>query len=339
MLDTLALIMGYKGKTPKKIESDFNFLGDRYVFNPPSKNGHALYSLTWSIAPDGIGYLTATGSLPKSLYGNNVELISDEADIFLALDSISAFASEATGLEFDARQANVCRLDVCHNWQIGEEDVYAYLRALRNATYPRMKRNIYEVGTVNFTNWAGTRNSKRMTQRVTVYSKHSDILDLAHEGKATEAELHASVGVLRLEHRFSKSTSCKRLAARLGLLDRRAHSMLREHVFDRVLGETMKELGLDKPIESGDSRLALVREYYGIHSPQYKRLALFIILGDEHGFENLVPLKILSRSRFYEHKRELEKAGAWLVSPLRRTLPPLRLVRETRGARRASVYG
>lgn len=328
MFDTIVLSHDDRGKkTPPQIERGFTFTGTRYIYNSPPERGYARPHLTYSYAPDGIGYLSVKVSLPKMLYGNNVEMISD-TDIPRALDEISDFVSERAGVDFNAATAKVWRLDVCHNWRRTEEEVYARLRALRCATMPRMVFRLVESSPY----W------KNASQEVTAYAKLAQMQSLAREGMATDADVRASVGVFRLERRYLTSNACKRLAARLNLPDRRADYMLQERVADTVLNETMKELGLDRAIESGDSRLSLLREKYGYGS-RFQRLAGFIALCDAYGADSLVALGIVSRSRFYEQKRELEAAGAWLVSPAKRTLPPLRLVRETNITRRASVIG
>jgi hypothetical protein len=101
------------------------------------------------------------------------------------------------------------------------------------------------------------------------------------------------------------------------------------------MNNTVRELGLDSRIESGDSRLALLHEHYGF-GKTYETLAGFLQLCDIHGADNLVRLGYHPET-FRRRRKEVEAAGAWLTNPTRATLPPLRLVREGRVGAGASV--
>lgn len=320
-VDTILLRHAYTHHAPPDVQRGFTFTGERYVFNPPPIKNRTLPALTWSAAPNGINYLTARVSVPKMLYGTNTVTVTD-GDVTRVLNGITDFASGVAGVDFDAMTANVGRVDISHNFQVGEAETYAYLSALRGASMPRMVRRVIDDGTVDFTNGS---------QKVCVYAKHAETAHLAKQGKATDEDVRRAVGVLRVEHRYLNSGACKRLAERLELPDRRADTLLRSFVTETVMDDTMKDLGLDKAIESGDSRLALLRERYGFGTA-YQRLAGFLALCDEHGADNLVRLGVVSERTFYRQRREAEAAGAWLVSPVKRTLPPLRLVRNTQAA-------
>jgi hypothetical protein len=303
----------------------FTQLGDKFVYNPPPVKGYARPQLTWRIAPNGVGFLDAKVSLPKMLFGNNVQMISD-ADIPRAKDTVTGFVSEVAGVEFNAWTANLGRLDICHNWHVGEAETYMYLHALRNAHLPRMVRRVIDDGTVDFINGS---------QNVVFYSKHAETMKRAQEGKAIDEHLHASIGILRGEHRFTNTSACKRLATRLSVDSHRAQYLLTSEVAEAVMNNTVKELGLDSNIESTDSRLALLREHYGF-GKTYETLAGFLQLCDIHGADNLVKLGYHPET-FRRRRKEVEAAGAWLTNPTRAQLPPLRLVRENAAGARASV--
>jgi hypothetical protein len=308
----------------------FSQKGDRFVFNPPHRDGGALPHLTFGFAPDGVGYLSATVSLPKMLFDNNVQTVS-ETDLPRLIASVSAFVSEVAGVRYDAGAANVARLDVCHNFPMSEESVQAYLLALRNAHYPRMVRNVMEGGTVNFTNPASTRYPRpRINERVTVYSKLAEVAARALRGAATAAEVRAAVSALRIEHRFGTGARLGRLVTSLRLPDRTAESLLCASVWEAVMGETISKLGVDKHIESGDSRLDLLRERFGV-GRTYQNLAGFLALLDKHGVEGLLALGY-NRETFRRNRKKVQEAGAWLINPSRAALPPLRLVRTERAA-------
>lgn len=303
----------------------FTQLGDKFVFNPPPVKGYARPHLTWYLAPDGVGYLDAKVSLPKMLFGNNIQMISD-ADIPRAKDTVTGFVSDVVCVEFNAWTAPLGGLDVCHNWHVGEAETYMYLHALRNAHLPRMVRRVIDTGTVDFIN---------RSQKVVFYSKHAETMKRAQKGKATDEQLHASIGVLRGERRFTTTPACKRLAASLSVDSHRAEHLLTREVAEAVMSNTVKELGLDSRIESTDSRLALLREHYGF-GKTYETLAGFLQLCDIHGADNLVRLGYHPET-FRRRRKEVEAAGAWLTNQTRATLPPLRLVRGNVAAQRAAV--
>lgn len=315
MFDTLVLRHPYQHQAPREITKRFMHVDDRYVFNPRPAHGCTLPHLTWSSAPNGLCYLSAKASLPKMRFGNSVQMVT-EADILPLLGRISDFASNAAGVYFDAPEAKVGRLDVCHNWQRTEVEVHQLLYALRNAYLPRMRRLI-DGGTVYF---------QHSSERLVIYAKHSETAKLAQQGKTDDVVLRASVGVLRLEHRFSNSSACKRLAKHFQLPDRRAKHLLCAEVAERVINEAVMKLALDKPIESGDSRLALLREHYRDKWKVYERCAGFLALFDVHGEEGLIEVGY-DRETIRRRRSEIEAAGAWLITPSRHTLAPLRLVR------------
>jgi hypothetical protein len=303
----------------------FTPLGKKFVFNPPPVKGHALPQLTWRTVPSGVSYLDARVSLPKMLFANNVQMLSG-ADIPRALDAVTGFVSDVVGVEFNAWTANIGRLDVCHNWHVGEAETYTYLHALRNAHLSKMTRRVIDDGTVDFAH---------DSQQVVFYAKHAETQERAKVGKATDEHLHASIGVLRGEHRYVNSRGCISLASILKLDSRRADNLLTEEVAETVMHKTVKDLGLDKSIESGDSRLALLRERYGFTST-YETLAGFLQLCDTHGADNLVRLGYHAE-KFRRRRKQVEAAGAWLTNPTRATLPRLRLVRGNVAAPRAAV--
>lgn len=288
---------------------------ERWKRNPPGV-ATTLPRLTWSAARDGRDYLTVALSLPKLLLGSNVEMVMNQNCIDWALVMISQYVSEATRSEFNAKSANVTRIDFCHNWNLTPIEVYEYLRVVAQASLPRMRRDLIGKSTVCFSN---------KSQVVEFYDKLSEVLSRLRNGKASDEEVTASVGVLRFEKRFLTNRACERLALKLGLANRRAESLLRVSVAESVMNETMKELGLDKASESGDARLARLLRAYG--PKRALTLVGFLALCDSYGADNLVRLGICKRSSYYKMRRDIIKVGAWLFTDSKRSLPPLQLVR------------
>jgi hypothetical protein len=283
-------------------------------FNPST-----LIRLDWHRTFSGDWLFAHLSSLPKFLYGNNVQMVETEAEVRRGQDALSTVVSSYAGLDFDVATSDVTVLHACHNWKLTETEVYRRLHALRSGHINNLTRRLVdgkdETGTVYFEN---------KTERFTAYAKCAETLLRLREGTATPEHLSMATGVFRIEHRFLENDAVKRFVKHSKLPDQKAKTLLRPEIAEMILNKKMKELGLNKEIAGGDSRLALIRKKYGIKSGAYKRLAWFLTLADEHGsMDNLVPLGIISRSRFYEYRRELKKAGALSIAPSNESLPAL----------------
>jgi hypothetical protein len=295
----------------------------RWKLNPP-KVAATLPRLTWNTAPNGNDYLSAIVSIPKLLFESNVEMVENQRDINIALTAISRYVSETANTDFEASAANVMRVDYCHNWKLTPVEVCEYLRVLGNASVSRMTRHVIDTNTVQFSN---------ASKAVVFYDKLQEVISRLRVGKASNREITASVGVLRFEKRFLNYRACERLASTLGLPNRRAESLLSIDVAEFVMNETIKELGLDKSLESGDVRLDRLIEAYG--PKRASGLAGFLAFCDSYGADNLIRLGLYKRSTFHRMRRQIKLAGAWLVTDRRRILSPLRLVQPTQQVRAA----
>jgi hypothetical protein len=265
----------------------YNSAGGHW-FNNYQVNDGCLVKLDWFRNLYG-SRLDATLSLPKFLYGNNVQMVESEDEVQRGLAELSNTVSDIAGIKFNAFDADVTGLHVCYNWKLNEPEVYARLNALRGAHLPRMNRVFIDDGGAD----NGSVYFKNSSEEFVVYAKHAETLRLRRKGAVTDKEVRASNGMLRAEHRLLNSESCKRKATALYLPDKRADSFLRMEIAENILNEKMKQLGLDKQIESGDVRFGKLRNHYGIQSNQYKRLVQFLALADEHGIDNLVSLKLV----------------------------------------------
>lgn len=308
----------------------------RLSVKEPLPSPSALYALGFKMPYDGAGkrwylnkgalkfswirtqsndLLSVETSLPKFLNGNNVELITSDEEMERALDSLSIIASDKTNVAFDARVSDVVRLDACWHWYMEQDEVYSRIHALRNAHVARMKRRPYDHGTYLATK----------SETLLAYSKHSEVLERANKGEATNEELRLSAGIFRLERRFKGRDKCAREAANLGLPNQSAGALLCADVAEKVLNEGFMDLKLNSHIESSDSRFALLREKYGL-TPTYFRLKGFLQTCDEEGADNLIKQGV-NPETFRRNRKAIEEAGAWITHPSRRTLPPLREVR------------
>ncbi|HEV2706004.1 MAG TPA: hypothetical protein VGV59_08765 [Pyrinomonadaceae bacterium] len=283
-------------------------------FNPST-----LIRLDWHRTFSGDWLFAHLSSLPKFLYGNNVQMVETEAEVRRGSEDLSTVVSDYAGVNYDVPSSDVVVLHACHSWKLTEPEVYARLHALRSGHIDRMNRCLKDgkegVGGVYFEN---------ASEQFTAYAKCAETLLRLREGTATAEHLSMAAGVFRIEHRYLNSDSVKRFRKRSQLPDQKAETLLRPDIAERILNEKMQQLGIDKEIEAGDVRLKRIRDFYGIGSNEYKHLTQFIALADEHGgMDNLVPLGLYSDSVFYKYRKELNRAGALLVAPAKTYLPAL----------------
>jgi hypothetical protein len=257
------------------------------------------------------GYLTAEVSLPKLLYGNNVEMITP-ADIPVALENLSNLVTYHTKIYFNAARATATRLDVCFNWKTSPSDVCARLESLKTAHVPRkMCRTIESNGiSIYFRN-----HGKKKSEVIVLYSKHAETANL--KPKVHDDVLRSSIGVIRLEHRYVGDMIMRKFGTD------RAGELLCAAVAEKVINSDLKTLTLDKEIQTGDARLEILRKYCGDDGGLFRRLVPFLILCDTFGANNLVSLEFCGKSTFYELRKHLKSAGALLDTKTKRTLEPL----------------
>lgn len=283
-------------------------------FNPSTE-----IRLDWHRTISGNWFFVHLSSLPKFMYGNNVQMIETDAEVKRGLKDFSSVVSDCVGFNYDAMPSDVVVLHTCHCWKMTEPEVYSRLHALRSGHIDRMTRR-----TVDRKTESGTVYYENASEQFIAYAKCAETLLRLRQGQATNEHLSMAAGVFRIEHRYLDSESVKRLMRRMNLPDQRAETLLRPEIAEAVLNQKMQELGLDKEIEAGDLRLKRIRDYYGIRSNEYKHLTQFIALADEHGgIDNLVQLGLYSDSVFFKYRKELKEAGALLVAPSRVSLPRL----------------
>lgn len=291
--------------------------GGRLYCNPPDVPAVNL-SLYRRTTGD---WLRVQTSFPKLLYSSNVPLIDTETELQRAIAAVSIIVSDITGIDLDFRSGNVVRLDAPYNWQMSEQEVFLRLQALRNVHVPRLQTKPYEHGIYLM----------NKSEVYCFYSKHSETTHLARKGKATTEDVRQSVGLLRGERRFIGGDKCKREAARFGCRNPTVGEFVRMTVGERMVNEAVSSLGLDKSIEAGDSRFALLFEQYGLTS-KTERLVGFLYECDQLGAENLIKLGYC-KEKFRRNQKAVAAAGAWSTNQSRRALAPLHAVR----ARESSI--
>jgi hypothetical protein len=267
------------------------------------------------VAPDGVQYISAEASLPKFIFGDNVQMLATGADLNRALGAVEEFASEHFGVAFNAHTANVGRIDFCYNFSVGEERIFSYLQAAAEAEPAFLKRRIIgKIETVEFFN---------KSRKIYCYDKSRETANLLKKGKATQETLERARGILRLEARFNTTGAVKQLAlTQFGLPDYTAQTLLDFDIAEKVLTNAIESFCLHEPIVNIDSRIDKLREFYG-YGPRLQRLAGFLRLCDAYGYQKVLALGIIKPSAYYKQRNEVRAAGALVFSAYCSTLPPL----------------
>ncbi len=269
--------------------------------------GDNTYSPTlfYFAAPDGKHYLSIEASLPKIIFGNNVQVLN-ESQLKESLKQSGAFASEHFGVPFNAFAANVGRVDSCYNFSVGENRIYSYLQAASEAEPAHLKRRLIgKIETVEFFN---------KSRKIYCYDKSRETANLCRKGKATAETLERARGILRLEARFSSTEVVKQLAFKqFNLSDYTAQTLLNFDIAKKVLTNAVEALSLHEPVVSIDTRVDKLQEVYG-YSSKFQRLTGFIRLCDIYGYQKLLALSVMKPSAYYKQRGEVRAAGALIFS-------------------------
>jgi hypothetical protein len=113
----------------------------------------------------------------------------------------------------------------------------------------------------------------------------------------------------------------------VGGSNRKGEFLLTERVAHQTIEDTLKLLGLNKPLSDGSARLELLRSYCHNDGARFLRLAGFLTACDHYGAENLVKLKISSYSDYRRKLKEIKNAGTLYLAEGPRSLPALTLVK------------
>jgi len=286
--------------------------------------GKTVPRLTWR-STEGGDWLTVEVSLPKLLYSSNVFPLTAD-DIREGLEMISEFVEHTAGVVFEASEALVGRVDYCHGFQVGSENMMPYLSAISRANYPNLPFPSIKRSSVTFSN-------KARSKEIQLYDKWEEMSEQFKEGKATEDQRDSALGFLRLEVRHRTSPACTRLATKHDQPNRTAKYLLSPDIAYREIEESLTALGLDRPIVAVDGRVDGIRKAFG-DTPLCRRLLGFITLLDrygegfwKHGYGGY------KKSKYHEEAKLLRGAGLWLYSE--QPLPALQIEPFERLARAA----
>lgn len=303
MIDSVLLRQTNRSPLSKTALQKFRWRNERYYF----RDAASLHSpcLFYYPSSDGKYYLSIEASLPKTLFGHNIAVLT-QAEIIQSLLMLSGFATANFGVDFDSFSASVGRVDFCFNFNVGPNRIYAYLRAAMEARPARLKRRVIgKIETVEFFN---------EQRKIYLYDKFRQSQVLLRQHKISPEAAAASSGLLRLEARFANPVTVDRmLVQRLGLSDRTAGTLLNSAIAVKFLSEALAHFGLDKPVITLDQRVEKLRAFYGFGS-KLQQLLGFMQLCDFYGQDNLISRGIIKRSSFYQHIKDLRRAGALIYT-------------------------
>lgn len=170
-------------------------------------------------------------SIPNLLFGANIQL-PNQGEIWQALEIISNNVEQRTGLKFDSFSAEMCRVDYALNLDFDVNQVKPVIERYRNFEVSRLLRTTVGNETVYFTNKSRT---------IRIYDKFAEV-----SVKKSNSELQALCkGIIRMEYSFTKTTSVKSFATRLGFQNASASEMLSQENIAAAHSELNELLKLD----------------------------------------------------------------------------------------------
>jgi len=247
--------------------------------------------------------LTVEASLPKIAFGNNLQLLGDPYRALVRLDEF--IRENVEGMRDIVPDFSYARVDYCHNFDVGRENIPHYIRAFSRNNLFRKKTLHNDEETISW------RSRGRM---VRVYNKEKEMI----ASKSLDTEL--AKGILRVEveirrysqvlNNFLKGRGKPLLLLRDVLDPDVAYEMLKRHV---------ERLRLDIPI--APKRRAFERLIHQFEAPRAMQLYGFYEALNSYGIAWVK--EMLSPSTYYYFRKRLMDAGLWLACPEAEYLPPL----------------
>lgn len=233
------------------------------------------------------------------LDGNGLGIQTSD-DIEFAFDTLESSIHQRTGgIEFNARTAKVKRLDVNADFLIGEERIRSYI----NAVPRRLPRMI--PGTVGET----TAQHHNGSHTIITYGKYAEMQKQFRQGAATQKDVDAAAGLLRIEDRLTKN-SPSRLATKLNV-DFEAQYLITLPIANQIIGKTLTQLGFDKPKVSPYQRDQKLFNHF--KPGEALKMFGFLEWRERYGEDSLKTL--MSSSTYHRLRNKLRDAGLWDISP------------------------
>jgi len=226
-------LKGWRHKSTDQINA---YVSNLYLYSVPIPNKSKVICTYIGQSYSGQPLLTLEFSLPKLLYGNNVQEIADlDAAIFSANEIIAGLPGIPS---VDISKGEILRLDIAYNHQV-DDNLLSYLDYLSRQTISRRKTRSYLFESTYFAN---------KTVSTVFYDKHK------------EEKLPTAKGILRQEVKYTNKKVIRTL------FDAKYLGELCFPAIKTELEKDLKVLGLNKTV-LGDGRqawkhLVMEHEFY-----------------------------------------------------------------------------
>jgi hypothetical protein len=173
------IISQYKNQAMTYYDNETMTESTRYIIQDVANISHMRYY-------DKFCTLEIEVSIPKYLYGDNVQMV-DEEDINRFFSLLHEQLYEMFGIRLHRRKEWKClRVDVCWNFQVGKQ-IHDYMRQLAMMRFPRMNTLVYnQIETVIFQN---------KNNRIMFYDKECE----CRYRKSSKDVISRAAGILRME--------------------------------------------------------------------------------------------------------------------------------------------
>lgn len=257
-------------------------------------------------------------SIPKLLTGNNYEDELQVDDIISRVEVELASVSVAFQiLPLGILSASICRIDICKNFQVGDE-VSKYIEFLKTRSYPRRCRVPYQ------NNERGRKKSGEKDNGVSFQSKQ--ITTLCYD-KEEECGDPNSRGILRLEVQYKGSRAIKKLTSERGCEANQGVRLgdLKYDIVREVIEREISILGLDAAIViEDDFREQLKRNFSGRKVGALTDYARCEYQNPGLNAEQLAKIIGCSKATVNNYRQELREKGLAYNGSRKASLPPLR---------------
>lgn len=178
---------------------------------------------------DFIHFLEIECSIPKFLYGNNVILIKEQ-DIPLFFQRLHDRLNELMGVEVHSEDWKVKRVDVCWNFQVGDQ-LDSYVKELGRVKIPYTVPHTYGINE--------TAVHENDSRRISFYNKSKE----CKRNKRPKKIVNQAAGILRFEINVRGKNLTKYSKAR------KATDFLTQHFFDYITKPILERIHFPDEIQ------------------------------------------------------------------------------------------
>ncbi len=224
--------------------------------------------------------------------------IQSDDDIERGFESIEDIINGQVGVSFNVRTAKVSRLDVNADFPVGEDRIQSYINAISRPN-ARFTPAGFGDSTKEFFN---------KSRKLIVYGKYKEVEKRWKKGKATDEQLEAAKGLLRVEVSLRKSP-LDRLAKKRNVAAETS-KLINLSVANHIVSEGLHQLRLDMKRTSYEKLYRLMSEHFGRNAPLMLGIVQYrAVYGDDFW-------KIFGWSQATYHRKikKLKEANLWDIS-------------------------